>query len=223
MYTEDIKFKLLDCDQIITSSLNKLISNKRVLFCSINSPHSKLTHSYLKELVKCQERYKEYGIDKVCLIDSYNDLWSLPIIQSFFPQLTIFLDYDKTLINFLKKTFLKSQPIEFLINNWRYQLLLNDRKIEKFYEQPTENRAEELKKYLMKQKFIKLKKNKNEELLSGFSLPKFLKQSEELIFDSIDAIGSQSVTAKLTKKTIFYYNIWPNLELEEYLKKNKNL
>jgi len=223
VYTEDIKFKLLDCDQIITSSLNKLISNKRVLFCSINSPHSKLTHAYLKELVQCQERYKEYGIDKICLIDSYNDLWSLPIIQSFFPQLTIFLDYDKTLINFLKKTFLKSQPVEFLINNWRYQLLLNDGKIENFYEQPTENRAEELKKYLMKQKFIKLKKNKNEELLSGFSLPKFLKQSEELIFDSIDAIGSQSATAKLTKKTIFYYNIWPNLELEEYLKKNSNL
>ena len=193
------------------------------MFCSISSPHSKLTHAYLKELVQCQERYKEYGIDKICLIDSSNDFWSLPIIQSFFPQLTIFLDYDKTLINFLKKTFLKLQPIEFLINNWRYQLLLNDRKIEKFYEQPTENRAEELKKYLMKQKFIKLKKNKNEELLSGFSLPKFLKQSEELIFDSIDAIGSQSVTAKLTKKTIFYYNIWPNLELEKYLKKETNL
>ena len=61
MFTEDIEFKLLDSDQIVTSSLNKLISNKRVLFCSISSPHSKLTHAYLKELVQCQERYKEYG------------------------------------------------------------------------------------------------------------------------------------------------------------------
>ena len=223
MLIEDIKFKLLAGDQIVTSSLDKLISNKRVLFCSISSPHSKLTHAYLKELVQCQERYNEYGIDKICLIDSYNDLWSLPIVQSFFPQLTVFLDHDKTLINFLKKTFLKSQSSEFLVNNWRYQLLLNDKKIEKFYDQPTEHRAEELKKYLMKQQFIKLKKNNNKELLSGFSLPNFLKQSEELIFNSIDAIGSQSATARLPKKTIFYYNIWPNLELEEYLKKNKTL
>lgn len=223
MFTEDIEFKLLDSDQIVTSSLNKLISNKRVLFCSISSPHSKLTHAYLKELVQCQERYKEYGIDKICLIDSSNDFWSLPIVQSFFPKLTIFLDYDRTLINYLKKIFLKSESVEFLVNNWRYQLLLNDKKIETFYEQPTENRAEELKKYLMKQQFIKLKENKKEELLPGFSLPKFLKQSEELIFNSIDAIGSQSIAAKLPKKTIFYYNIWPNLELEKYLKKETNL
>jgi hypothetical protein len=223
VFTEDIEFKLLDSDQIVTSSLNKLISNKRVLFCSISSPHSKLTHAYLKELVQCQERYKEYGIDKICLIDSSNDFWSLPIVQSFFPKLTIFLDYDRTLINYLKKIFLKSESVEFLVNNWRYQLLLNDKKIETFYEQPTENRAEELKKYLMKQQFIKLKENKKEELLPGFSLPKFLKQSEELIFNSIDAIGSQSIAAKLPKKTIFYYNIWPNLELEKYLKKETNL
>ena len=223
MFTEDIEFKLLDSDQIVTSSLNKLISNKRVLFCSISSPHSKLTHAYLKELVQCQERYKEYGIDKICLIDSSNDFWSLPIVQSFFPKLTIFLDYDRTLINYLKKIFLKPESVEFLVNNWRYQLLLNDKKIETFYEQPTENRAEELKKYLMKQQFIKLKENKKEELLPGFSLPKFLKQSEELIFNSIDAIGSQSIAAKLPKKTIFYYNIWPNLELEKYLKKETNL
>lgn len=223
MFIEDIEFKLLDSDQIVTSSLNKLISNKRVLFCSISSPHSKLTHAYLKELVQCQERYKEYGIDKICLIDSSNDFWSLPIVQSFFPKLTIFLDYDRTLINYLKKIFLKSESVEFLVNNWRYQLLLNDKKIETFYEQPTKNRAEELKKYLMKQQFIKLKENKKEELLPGFSLPKFLKQSEELIFNSIDAIGSQSIAAKLPKKTIFYYNIWPNLELEKYLKKETNL
>ena len=218
MSTENIKVKLLDGDQIVTSNLNKLISNKRVLLCSVNFPHSKLTHSYLKELVKCQERYKEYGIDKICLIDSCNDLWSLPIIQSFFPQLTIFLDYDQSLINYLKKIFLKSEPVEFLINNWKYQLLLNDKKIENFYEQPTKNRTEELKKYLMRQQYIKLKKNKKE-MSSGFGLPKFLKQKEELVFNSIDAIGSLSTnTGKVSKRTVFYYNIWPNIELEKYLK-----
>jgi len=216
--TENIKVKLLDGDQIVTSNLNKLISNKRILFCSISSPHSKLTHSYLKELVKCQERYREYGIDKICLIDSSNNFWSLPIVQSFFPKLTIFLDYDQSLINYLKKIFLKSEPVEFLINNWKYQLLLNDKKIENFYEQPTKNRTEELKKYLMRQQYIKLKKNKKE-MSSGFGLPKFLKQKEELVFNSIDAIGSLSTnTGKVSKRTVFYYNIWPNIELEKYLK-----
>lgn len=218
MSTENIKVKLLDGDQIVTSNLNKLISNKRILFCSISSPHSKLTHSYLKELVKCQERYREYGIDKICLIDSSNNFWSLPIVQSFFPKLTIFLDYDQSLINYLKKIFLKSEPVEFLINNWKYQLLLNDKKIENFYEQPTKNRTEELKKYLMRQQYIKLKKNKKE-MSSGFGLPKFLKQKEELVFNSIDAIGSLSTnTGKVSKRTVFYYNIWPNIELEKYLK-----
>jgi len=216
--TENIKVKLLDGDQIVTSNLNKLISNKRILFCSISSPHSKLTHSYLKELVKCQERYREYGIDKICLIDSSNNFWSLPTVQSFFPKLTIFLDYDQSLINYLKKIFLKSEPVEFLINNWKYQLLLNDKKIENFYEQPTKNRTEELKKYLMRQQYIKLKKNKKE-MSSGFGLPKFLKQKEELVFNSTDAIGSLSTnTGKVSKRTVFYYNIWPNIELEKYLK-----
>lgn len=218
MSTENIKVKLLDGDQIVTSNLNKLISNKRILFCSISSPHSKLTHSYLKELVKCQERYREYGIDKICLIDSSNNFWSLPTVQSFFPKLTIFLDYDQSLINYLKKIFLKSEPVEFLINNWKYQLLLNDKKIENFYEQPTKNRTEELKKYLMRQQYIKLKKNKKE-MSSGFGLPKFLKQKEELVFNSTDAIGSLSTnTGKVSKRTVFYYNIWPNIELEKYLK-----
>lgn len=220
MSIEDIKFKRLSNDQVITSRLGDLLSDKRVLFCSISFPHSKLTHSYLKHLVKCQERYREYGIDKICVIDSHNDPWSLLVVQSFFPELTIFLDQDKMLINLLKETFSKSQTIDFLIDNWKYQLLLNDMKIESFYQQPTENRAEALKKYLMRQQFSKLKKNKRE-TFPGFSLPAFLKQSEELIFNSIDAIGSQSITARLPKKTIFYYNIWPNLELENYLKTNK--
>lgn len=217
MLIEDINFRLLADDQIVTSSLDKLISNKRVLFCSISSPHSKLTHAYLKELVQCQERYKEYRIDNICLIDSCNDMWSLPIVQSFFPQLTIFVDYERTLINFLKKVFSKSESVEFLANNWRYQLLINDKLIENFYEQPTKNRSEELKKYLMKQHFNKLKAHTKKDFLPGFSLPKFLKQNEELVFNSIDSTGSLSHTAQISKKIIFYYNIWPNLQLEKYL------
>jgi hypothetical protein len=210
---ENITFKLLKDNNLVTDSAKELLKNKRVLLCSIHLPHNKLTHSYLKELTKCQKEYKKYGIDNICIIDSCQDHWSIPVIESFFPNLIVFLDYNKEFINFLKTTFYKSQSIEFLSKNWSYQLLLNNLMIEKFYEQPTENRLENLKKYYMKEHYFKYKNN--DIIKKYFILPWFLRSNnEELVFNSRNNLG-------LNRQKIFYYNIWPNTELEKYLQNDK--
>jgi hypothetical protein len=206
---ENTTFTLLKDNNLITSSAKELLENKRVLLCSIHLPHNKLTHFYLRELSKCQTEYKKYGIDKICVIDSYQDYWSIPVIESFFPDLTIFLDYNKEFINFLKTKFNKSQSVEFLSENWSYQILINNLTIEKFYEQPIENRLENLKKYYMKEYYTDLKNKsvKND----FFILPWFIKHNEDLVFNSRNEVGDH-------RKKVFYYNIWPNKELEKYLK-----
>ena len=100
-------------NSITTASAEKLFKDKRILICSIHLPHNKLTHAYLKELTSCQQTYKKYEIEKIYIIDSYNDLWSIPVLDSFFPELTIVLDNNKQFLNYLKKEFEKQQSIDF--------------------------------------------------------------------------------------------------------------
>lgn len=199
-------------NSIVSASIEKLFKNKRILICSIHLPHNKLTHSYLKELSTCQKKYKKYGIEKIYIIDSYNDLWSIPVIDSFFPDLTIVLDNNKQFLNYLKKKFEKQQSIDFLSKNWSYQLLLNDCKVEQFYEQPTERRLDDLRSYLMREHYSKIKNSKNR---MPFTMPTFLTHEENLIFNSRNNAG-------LNRKTIWYYNLWPNTKLKEYLENTNN-
>lgn len=199
-------------NSIAATSVEEIFKDRRVLICSIHLPHNKLTHAYLKELTACQLRYKKYGIEKIYAVDSYEDSWSIPVIDSFFPELTIVLDHDMELLKYLKREFRKQQSIDFLSKNWSYQLLLNDCKIEQFYEQPTERRLDELKDYLMREHYSKIKNTKNR---IPFTMPKFLTHEENLIFNSRNNAG-------LNRKTIWYYNLWPNTKLKEYLENTNN-
>lgn len=216
---KNIILKTWKNDSIVKTPVEELFQNKRILICSIHLPHNKLTHAYLKELTTCQIKYKDYGIEKIYIIDSYEDLWSIPVLNSFFPEFEIILDNDKQFISYLKEEFKKQQTIEFLSKNWSYQLLLNNCEIEKFYEQPTENRLNDLKKHLMYQHYLN-SKNKSDKIPPFttdmyYISSNFLKNNEELIFNSRNNAG-------INRKTIWYYNLWPNLKLENYLKKNND-
>lgn len=216
---KNIILKTWKNDSIVKTPVEELFQNKRILICSIHLPHNKLTHAYLKELTTCQIKYKDYGIEKIYIIDSYEDLWSIPVLNSFFPEFEIILDNDKQFVSYLKEEFKKQQTIEFLSKNWSYQLLLNNCEIEKFYEQPTENRLNDLKKHLMYQHYLN-SKNKSDKIPPFttdmyYISSNFLKNNEELIFNSRNNAG-------INRKTIWYYNLWPNLKLENYLKKNND-
>jgi hypothetical protein len=218
---KNIILKTWKNDSIITTSAEELFQNKRILICSIHLPHNKLTHAYLKELTACQIKYKDYGIEKIYIIDSYEDLWSIPVLNSFFPALGIVLDNNKQFVNYLKEEFKKQRSTEFLSKNWSYQLLLNNCKIEQFYEQPTENRLDDLKKYLIRKHYLHYIKEKSYKVPPPFTAEtynissKIFNQNEELVFNSRNNAG-------INRKTIWYYNLWPNVELENYLEKNND-
>lgn len=207
---EDININLFEGNDIVTLRLDDVLKDKRVLICSIQFPHTKITHLYLKHLSECYELYKKYQIDQIFIIDSHNDFWSLAVVNAFFPKLKIILDYDKKFISFLKNKFDKKESIFFLSKNWSYQLLLNNLNIEQFYEQPTEDRIKNIKKWLMKNSKNFISKKLNIELIKNC-----LSESEYLTFNT------RSARSNFHNKIFFYHDLWPNKKLEEYLQIKK--
>jgi len=203
---EDININLFEGNDIVALRLDDVLKDKRVLICSIQFPHTKITHLYLRYLSECYELYKKYQIDQIFIIDSHNDFWSLAVVNAFFPKLKMILDYDKKFISFLKNKFNKKESIFFLSKNWSYQLLLNNLNIEQFYEQPTEDRIKNIKKWLMKNSKNFISKKLNIELIKNC-----LSQPEYLTFNT------RSGRSNFHNKIFFYHDIWPNKKLEEYL------
>jgi hypothetical protein len=207
---EDININLFEGNDIVTLKLNDVLKDKRVLICSIQFPHTKITHLYLKHLSECYELYKKYEIDQIFIIDSHNDFWSLAVIDSFFPKLKVILDYDKKFISFLKNKFNKKESVLFLSKNWSYQLLLNNLNIEQFYEQPTEDRINGIRRWLIKNSKNFINKKLNIELIKTC-----LDQPEYLTFNT------RNSRSNYYNKIFFYHDIWPNKKLEEYLQIKK--
>lgn len=198
---KNINIQLFEGNDIVTLKSDDLFKNKRVLICSIHYPHTKVTHLYLRHLSECYEIYKRNQVDEIYVIDSHDDYWSLAVVGSFFPKLKIILDHDKQFISFLKDKFEKEEDTEFLSKNWIYQILSNNLKIEQFYDQPTKNRMDNFKEWLKENpERLDIKFNKD-----------YMIKPEELTFN----------TRSNSNNTIFfYYNIWPNKKLEEYLRTN---
>lgn len=211
---EGIIFKTLQDDNIVISSYNDLFSKKRVLFCSTESPRLRLMNHYFRYLSRCQKKYKDLGVDEICVVDSSNDTWTLATLSSWFPLLTPIIDHKCTFLSYMKQQIKKEQSVDFLSANWIYQVLIKDGKIECFNEEATDNRFDHLKKNFKKIPYNRLKKykDKKNKLLS---LPNMLKQKDEKIFQS------KSTIPALYAKYIFYGNVWPNAKLEEYLQIKK--
>ena len=105
---EDITFKILKDNELVSVDRSEIFLNKRILICSIMEPPEQVSAQYLKHLVECQKKYKKYGIDNI-YVTSFNpsNKWLIAYVTSFFPELTPIVDHEGKFKNYLKEIFLK--------------------------------------------------------------------------------------------------------------------
>ena len=223
---EDITFKTLKNNKLVTIDFNTLFSNKRILVSStlfFNNNDKIFTH-YLEYLAELKKKYSPQNIDDVYVINSTDNTMILSNIDTFYTQLVGLLDYEKKFVEYLKKNVKKTKHIEYSEIRWSYHVLINNGIIENFYETSLEDfrgykEYNSLLKYIKKNaKKLKLKKIKfcddikKNRLISGINL---------LISSLENNIDNSTDIANIKKITFLYNSLWPNTKLEEYLQIKK--
>jgi peroxiredoxin len=189
-------------DKIETVETEDLFRNRRVLLFSIAVPVHRISFYYVQHVLDNLSFYKEMGIDEVYAVCTNYGLMPILQYERRFPQLTILCDTDSELINDLQSRLDKDS-----INNWSYQILLNNNELEHFEDQPTSNYFREL-----------MKSNRVEHRVVN-ALKKYMAQDEQLILNS-------PVIVKLDNdvlQKLYYFNLWPNKSLQDHLRSRSHV
>ena len=200
----DCKLLALSNGEVESLQLQNLISGRRVLICSVTRQISALHHNYFAYLNHIKKSHQN-DIDDVILLNSNNGIYSQIRLERFDINLLYVSDSDTEFVSWLKSKQNKTQSVSYLAKFWDYQVLLNNGEIECFYEQPTENRIDKL----INSKLVDAEFLKKFEQLAQFD--------EGLIFDRCSLRYGDEQTDQFGGK-LFYYNLWPNVKLEDYLR-----
>jgi peroxiredoxin len=181
----------------------KTIQDRRVLFCSVPRFVEPVTQEYIKHLSGQQDLLGRYNI-RLVLVASAGGIITLARANTHFPDLTVVYDTNLQFTKSLATLQNKTTSIDWLSKFWTYQVLVTDNKIEQFYEQPTEDHLKHL-------------------LRSGAKDPQFISRLK-LFWQDIDEhqVFSRMMLSKEENRIhngqrIFFYNLWPNRHLEQYL------
>ena len=209
---KNISFSIFKDNSIQTISSQDLLTNKRVLICSAVRAAESLTHSYIGSIVEQQQLYKNYGIDEICLVYSIGGVFSIARAIKHYNSLTALHDVDQSFLKYMAQINNKTESIKTLADSWSYQALFNNGKLEFFVEQPTTNNIKHLISYLLQHKDVD-----GGRLLWEFknSQTEYLDSKNEWLFNR--QILSWYEREIPVGKLIFYYNLWPNTQLEKYL------
>ena len=210
---KNISFSIFKDNSIQTISSQDLLTNKRVLICSAVRAAESLTHSYIGSIVEQQQLYKNYGIDEICLVYPNGGLFFIARAIINYKSLTALHDVDQSFLKYMAQLNNKTESINTLAMSWSYQALFNNGKLEFFVEQPTTNNIKHLISYLLQHKDVdggrllwKFKNNHKE----------YLDPLQESLLFTKQVLTAFETTQK-NGKLIFYYNLWPNTQLEKYL------
>lgn len=222
---KDFSFSILKNNEVQQITFQDLALNKRVLICSAVRIAQYISELYIRELIKQIPIYKQHGIDEVYIINSCSGLFGLARLDKMFPEIAPLADTDNKFVKWLSAEVKKTSPdLDTLSKYWSYQVLLNTGKVEKFYEQPTENYI----KHLIKSG---LKPSTEQKKLF------FTNNEQTALFRPILKISEQrnltTPTNRNEKKIIgtdipypyheciplefMYFNLCPNTKLNQYL------
>jgi hypothetical protein len=199
---QHISFSIYEHGEVKSRTLQDLLYDKRVLFCSVNQNNDPLTIKYIRHLADKRELYQQAGVDEVYLVNSSFGKYFLIRANTVFDWLPALSDNDNQFVTYLAQQTGRTQSIDLLSKFWSYQALFSNGQLEQLYDQPTENQIDHLiaaghSDLLDKHKHIS---KHNEDLI--FRRPLFNFGPEQ----------SYEVGGRL-----HFYNLWPNIALDKYL------
>jgi hypothetical protein len=221
---EDISFQLYKNENLIESNAKTLFKDKRILVCSISEIVGRgLANPYLEYLTNSKKKYNSLGIDNIYVINSTNHIWFLPKVQTFFPELIPLLDYKKEFLNYLQRDKNLSANID--LNKTPYQVLIHNNVIEKIYI----TREINYKCFELYKKILSYTKN-NITKISTINLKKYKNLRQEILINQLNKyiLSLKNKNQKYYdfhdfhyafSRAFYYYDIWPNVLLQEYLEK----
>jgi hypothetical protein len=194
---KDINLSVFQNGVIQNKTLQDFLGNQQVLICSVTRAAEPLTYRYIDYLKTLETKHNI----KVILLLSHGGLITLPRLELIFPG-TIVYDTDKKFVKFLAEQYNKTKPVDWLSKLWTYQVLFDNNSIVSFSEQPTEEHVKNLLKSknpgileMVKTHWKNIDENKH------FSRMQLTKEENRVEYG----------------RTIFYYNLWPNVRLEQFL------
>ena len=243
------KIKIFHQKKFLTTSLSALFRNQKILLCSLIRPQEKICGEYIKYLYSLEETLKPNNIKIVLLTSQSYQIAMLDVYNNTknFKELTCILDKELQIYNFLAKKFNKKQETSWLRKFWLFQILIENGKLLFFEEQPTENRLDEVKKNITREKIKEIAAHKKPSIL--ISLKKYLSFTEETLYEQIclrsfnaasgikksfyvtehgekvtkhdykDWFLNYEYDEKIISKILYYHNLWPNKKLNSFLKK----
>jgi hypothetical protein len=194
---EDICFSIYQDNTLQKTTLQDLLKNKQVLFCSATRAGQALFSKYAVYLKELQEKCNI----EIVVVAASSNLITLAYLTKNFPFIKSVYDTEFQFTKWMSEQYNQSRPVDVLAKFWNYQILFSDGKPDKFYQSPTTNHVRNL---INAGHSNTLKKYKdyvtvpNEQAFYCLTLQQHEKNYEH---------GGY----------VFYQNIWPNSDLEEYL------
>jgi len=224
---KDISFKTYQNDILTESTAKTLFNNKKVLVCSIIQTMGKgVANLYLQHLADIRKKYNSLGIDEIYVVNSSDQIWLLPKVLAFFPELIPLFDHEKKFIRYIEKEY-SAYNIDF--NYVPYQLLITNGIVEKMYTTTSKNFV----CYDLYRKLLSYVKN-NLSKVATVNLKKYKSLRQQILVEGINHYVS-SLKDKDQKyydyrdieyafdRAFFYYDVWPNTSLQEYLEKENKI
>ena len=207
----NILFTVYKNNKLHKVDFQDLLENKRVLICSVVRPRENLAFQYVEHIIDQLPYYKSLGIDDVYIVNSIDGLYTLARWDKSYSNITGLYDEDGNLVKWLAKQQQKKTDIDTLRKYWSYQVLINNGQVEQFYEQPTDHHVKDIiesgyKLHLGNHKIFAVEKEQY-----AFHRPNL--RMEEQRFEQVNIDERNLVTG-----AVFYYKLWPNYPLHDYLK-----
>lgn len=209
---QNICFETYQNESYSTLGYEELFANKRILVCSMPRYMEFLDHNYVYYLRSCRTKWQDLGVDDVFIINSWS-IWCLSVFSAYWKDLAGFYDKNKNFLKWIRHHMNRDDDLDYLAKHWKYQVLINNGKIELFNEYPyIDFHKQLLKKFKIDPDYKQLLQDKDPEIICEL---KGIFSNPEKYFVNRQHYSCIHTT-KLAQK-VFYMNIWPNVELEKYL------
>ena len=181
-----------------------LFSNRRILICSVARPWMHTPEDYSRYIISLKDQYRELGIDEIYLMPSAaSGLFVIAKFEKNHPQIISLYDNDNAFVSLLREQQNKTNfTVNELSKYWSFQALVNNGEIEQFYEQPLEHYVRHIIKAGHR---ISLDTHKF-----------FITEGDRFALDRATLMPFEQ-ERKTPYGHIYYFNLWPNTKLEQYL------